>query len=214
VYTQWHHRRKSTDGPLFRGRYKAIVIDAGQYLLQVSRYIHRNPIELKKPLVQDLEDYPWSSYAAYLNKGKVDDWLNHDTVYGDLGSRQNYRAYKRYVEQGNDSETLCFYQRKHTRVILGDNSFKEYARSRARSLESEIDKQGLREPTEMLAIISAVADCYGVSKKDLCVAEKAAKRVPEDGGDGPGTGGGARSGLRLRRPLYSHSPIRRVDTAA
>ena len=51
VYTQRHNRRKRTDGSLFRGRYKAIVIDASNYLLQVSRYIHRNPIELKKPLV-------------------------------------------------------------------------------------------------------------------------------------------------------------------
>ena len=45
VYTQRHNRRKRTDGPLFRGRYKAIVVDVSSYLLQVSRYIHRNPID-------------------------------------------------------------------------------------------------------------------------------------------------------------------------
>ena len=47
VYTQRDNRLKKTDGPLFRGRYKAILIDHDAYLLQLSRYIHRNPVEMK-----------------------------------------------------------------------------------------------------------------------------------------------------------------------
>ena len=43
VYTQRYNRLKRTDGPLFRGRYKAILIDDDAYLLQLGRYIHRNP---------------------------------------------------------------------------------------------------------------------------------------------------------------------------
>ena len=54
VYTQRHNRMKKTDGSLFRGRYKAILVDADNYLLQLSRYIHRNPIEGKRPIVEDL----------------------------------------------------------------------------------------------------------------------------------------------------------------
>ena len=50
VYTQRYNWLKQTDRPLFRGRYKAILINAASYLLQVSRYIHRNPIELETPL--------------------------------------------------------------------------------------------------------------------------------------------------------------------
>ena len=41
VYTQYHNSLKKTDGPLFRGRYKSINIEASSYLLEVSRYIHR-----------------------------------------------------------------------------------------------------------------------------------------------------------------------------
>ena len=54
VYTQRYNRLKRTDGPLFRGRYKAILVDADAYLLQLSRYIHRNPVEMKRPLVERL----------------------------------------------------------------------------------------------------------------------------------------------------------------
>jgi putative transposase len=51
-----------TDGPLFRGRYKSILVSQDEYFLPVSRYIHRNPIETKVPMVQQLENYKWSSY--------------------------------------------------------------------------------------------------------------------------------------------------------
>lgn len=165
---------------LFRGRYKAIVIDASNYLLQVSRYIHRNPIDLKKPLVTHLEDYLWSSYSAYINNAKVYDWLNRDTVYAELGSRKKYNAYRRYVEQGNDDETEHFYQLKNTPAIWGDKSFKEYAQDRAQSLDTEVDKKGLRSPVALPKIIQAVARYYDQSEKDICVAKRGrrAQNIP------------------------------------
>ena len=68
VYTQQYNRIKKTDGSLFRGRYKALIVDADAYLLQLTRYIHRNPIDTKRPMVDELQDYPWSSYPAYDKK--------------------------------------------------------------------------------------------------------------------------------------------------
>lgn len=44
LYTQRFNRTYGRDGPLFRGRYKAIVVQAEAYLLQVVRYIHLNPV--------------------------------------------------------------------------------------------------------------------------------------------------------------------------
>ncbi len=45
LYTQRFNRSHDRDGPLFRGRYKAILVDADEYLAQVVRYIHLNPVE-------------------------------------------------------------------------------------------------------------------------------------------------------------------------
>ena len=45
VYTQRFNRRHGFEGQLFRGRYKSIVIYADSYLLQLARYIPRNPIK-------------------------------------------------------------------------------------------------------------------------------------------------------------------------
>jgi len=76
VYTQAYNRFKNTDGSLFKGRFKSILVDKNAYVMQLSRYIHRNPIDMKKPLVSKLEDYKWSSYRAYIGKDKNINWLS------------------------------------------------------------------------------------------------------------------------------------------
>lgn len=172
VYTQRHNRRKKADGALFRGRYKAIVIDASNYLLQVSRYIHRNPIELKKPLVSPLDEYSWSSYAAYINKIKPPEWLYRDEVYSELGSFRKFSAYKTYVEQGNDNETEHFYQLKNTPSVWGDKAFKEQAREQAQSLDIEVDKRGLQHVLPLPRILDNVAAFYEITVDELLVAKR------------------------------------------
>lgn len=65
VYTQRHNRRKRTDEPLFRGRYKAILVDEEAYFLKVGRYIHRNPAEVKGAGDEALGLHRWSSYPVW-----------------------------------------------------------------------------------------------------------------------------------------------------
>jgi REP element-mobilizing transposase RayT len=69
VYTQKYNVSHSCDGTLFRGRYKSILVDADNYLLQLVRYIHRNP--LKAGLVKRLDQYVGSSHRGYLSKAKI-----------------------------------------------------------------------------------------------------------------------------------------------
>jgi len=172
VYTQRHNRRKKTDGPLFRGRYKAIVVEANRYLLQVSRYIHRNPIELKTPLVKELAAYPWSSYAAYLNRVGVPEWLYRDTVYAELGSYQRYSAYRRYVEDGNDEETFAFYRRHYTPLIWGSKTFKEKTLAQVRRIDKEVTTKGAQDIIPMAQVISTVGDYYRLSPQELLTAKR------------------------------------------
>lgn len=73
VYTLRYNRLMQRDGPLFRGRYKSIVIDAENYLIAVSRYIHRNPVEAN--ICKSVGDYKWSSYAAYIGEVIKPEWL-------------------------------------------------------------------------------------------------------------------------------------------
>jgi len=126
VYTQRYNRLKHTDGPLFKGRYKAILIEEDAYLLALSRYIHRNPIESKRPLVKNLERFPWSSYPAYINKAKAPEWLHRGTLYGMLNQHQKYKAYQAYVAQSSDDEIIKFYDRTNIASVLGRKEFVDW----------------------------------------------------------------------------------------
>lgn len=107
VYTQRYNRLKNTEGSLFRGRYKAILVEEDSYQLHLSRYIHLNPLEAKmgsKP-----EDYPWSSYPAYLGHCKPSDWLYCHEIYAQLGVKSRFNEkYRAFVELGVDEEIKKF----------------------------------------------------------------------------------------------------------
>ncbi len=69
VIGKYRKRKKGKkEGQLFRGRYKAELVDGDSHLLEVLRYIHRNPV--RAGIVKTLNDYPWSSYHGYLSKAK------------------------------------------------------------------------------------------------------------------------------------------------
>ena len=85
VYTQKYNRLKRTDGPLFRGRFKAVLVDSDAYLVPLTRYIHRNPIDMKSPLVAKLDDYRWSSYPSFVGIAEPQSWLERDRTYGIFG---------------------------------------------------------------------------------------------------------------------------------
>jgi len=44
-YALYFNRKRQRSGHLFQGRFKAILIDADEYLKQLSRYIHLHPVK-------------------------------------------------------------------------------------------------------------------------------------------------------------------------
>lgn len=64
-YAKYFNKKYHYSGHVFEKRYGAELLDSLDYEFDVSKYIHLNP--LKGGLVGALEDYPWSSYHAYVN---------------------------------------------------------------------------------------------------------------------------------------------------
>lgn len=73
VFAQRFNRERGRDGRLFRGRYRAQLIERDAYLLRVSRYIHRNPLEAG--IATDLARCRWSSFPVYAGVAKQPAWL-------------------------------------------------------------------------------------------------------------------------------------------
>ena len=169
VYTQRYNRLKRTDGALFRGRYKSILLNANNYLLQVSRYIHRNPIETKRRRVEKLEQYPWSSYPFYVRKRKVPAWLHQDGIFGELGAQRPYKSYRAFVDAGNDHAIEKFYSAGRMSAILGDKEFRENALAGV-GLSGERVEKATRPVIEFETILQSVQDYYGCDRKVILKA--------------------------------------------
>jgi len=169
LYTQRYNRLRKSDGSLFRGRYKAILVESDRYQLQLSRYIHRNSLEAK--LVDALEDYPGSSYPAYINKVTCPDWLYRDENYSQLTtSRQRYVRYRAFVELGTDEEITKFYGKGNVMSILGGEGFREWAYSRTSDDEEIIRKQCVFNRLTIQTIVGHISKEFGVTKEAILTA--------------------------------------------
>lgn len=67
-YSDYYSKRYHHVGRIYQQRYFAKVVADREGLLKVSRYIHRNPLETKVPMVNQLIDYPFSSFPFYTSQ--------------------------------------------------------------------------------------------------------------------------------------------------
>ena len=77
-YTRYVNDRRGSDGALFRGRFRSILIDDVSYRSVVGRYIHRNPIALGIDAGPSI--YRWSSLRYYINEAEAPSWLRTDVL--------------------------------------------------------------------------------------------------------------------------------------
>ena len=172
VYTQRYNRMKKTDGSLFRGRYKAILVEENSYQLQLSRYIHRNPLEAG--IIKKLELYPWSSYIYFLGKAESPEWLYPQDVLAQFNTQKNvFEKYQAYVAQGIDEELKQFYSRGNITPYLGSESFREWAYQQRKTDELVLTKQiqKIFRPS-VESIILKVSDHFNVSKKSITQSQR------------------------------------------
>lgn len=66
-YSSYFNKKYEREGHLFQNRFLSKNIETGEYLLNVCRYIHQNPV---KAGISDMKDYVWSSYQEYIGKEK------------------------------------------------------------------------------------------------------------------------------------------------
>lgn len=181
VYTQHFNRSHQQDGQLFRGRYKAVLIEADSHLLEVMRYIHRNP--LNASLVQHLDDYPWSSHAGYLSSAKQWDWLERETLLTMLSQAKSKRkqAYHDFVCQGEPQKNSAFYAMKKLPTLLGGEAFKEWIKNRfADSVKQKDVPEARILATTPQEIIAEVCAYYGVKESCLRSSRRGSENLPRD----------------------------------
>ena len=179
VYTQYYNLDEMTDGQLFRGRYKAIIVDGDSYLLQVSRYIHLNPSVAK--MVKRAEKYRWSSYLDYLQPKNKASWLSVEEILTMVSSKKSSESYRFFIEQGLDNETKDFYNRANTPIILGKSGIKEKLLKRLSEVKirsSLSDYKRTRELPSLAKIALVCANYFNIKEEDLYRAMRGKMNEP------------------------------------
>lgn len=122
-YTSYFNRRHRRCGHLFQGRFKGHLIEERGYFLEVSRYIHLNPVRAK--VVARPEQYPWSSYGGYQRASRTVAWVTYDQVLGEFGVKGSIarRAYTRFVRAGVEKAPTSPFAEALERMLLGSDTF-------------------------------------------------------------------------------------------
>ena len=101
-YVVRFNRRHKRYGHLFQNRYKSIICEDDPYLLELTRYIHLNPLRAGVVgSLQDLKMYPWTGHAVIMGKMERD-WQDRETVLAYFGKRNKDAIwrYEAFLEAG------------------------------------------------------------------------------------------------------------------
>jgi putative transposase len=179
-YTVYFNRRHRFSGHLFQGRYKSFLVQEGDYLLGLSRYVHLNPVRGKViggggPVERRkrLRAFKWSSYRGYAGLGAQFPFVKEEMVLGELrGPRRAERLrYRRFVEEGLLREIQSPFEAVRWQAVLGDESFVRKLRDRFRGLHKQRREiTALRRATpsaDVDKILEKVAQKYEVDRARL-----------------------------------------------
>lgn len=170
VYTQRFNRAKKLDGQLFRGRYKSVLVEEDSHLLELLRYIHRNPV--RAGLCNTVGDHRWSSHHGYISRRNSKNWQwLHKTFLLVMFSKNHDRAkrlYRSFIENGDSPEILEFYGKKNLPSFFGSSKFAQKIIERYRGKKEDPELPQSRQFTPTVGEINRlVLEAYGAGEDVL-----------------------------------------------
>ncbi|WP_250866451.1 transposase [Caballeronia sp. INSB1] len=126
-YVETFNRRHGRRGAVWRGGYRAAVIEPDRYFLLASQIIDQTPV--RNRLVADPGSYRWSSYAHHIGL-RVDSFIKDHSLYGALGNTplERYRAYRDLgAHPADEREVDNLMQSTLEGWVLGSAAYCEWA---------------------------------------------------------------------------------------
>ncbi|MFC1808043.1 transposase [Candidatus Omnitrophota bacterium] len=178
VYTQKINIKHKMDGAVFRGRYKSILVDEEEYLLELVRYIHRNP--LKKGIVDRPQEYKWSSHRIYMDKALKPRWMTLEDVLSRFSTneREAQKKFSSFIDIKVPKDLLKKLDSVKWPAVLGGKLFKEKVKEAIKGREINlreisshrkeiIDIENDVESLERL--IESIKDSLETKRKNIAV---------------------------------------------
>jgi REP element-mobilizing transposase RayT len=194
AYTVYYNLRYHRAGHLYQGRFKAVVVEADEYLKELSRYLHLNPVQLKKYKEYSIEEkakilgeYKWSSLRGYMGLGKRDEFVAYEDVLGYMGgdTKEGKRRYKEFVISGIRKGVKDPLGEAKGGAVLGTERFREWVRGtfidgRKWTRREQPQVRLISKGVSVEEIARVVGEEYGVKPAELLKARsphREARRV-------------------------------------
>jgi len=167
-YANYFAAKYKTTGPLFQGRYKSLLIDADNYALTLSCYIHLNP--LRAGITKSIDEYPWSSLPDYLGQRKKElTQLNIQFILTQLDKHltRSHTLYKRYILE---NLTLPFPQKEiYRNIALGKKGYIKIIESKMKAIgeNREIQTTKYHDAYSPQEIILKVSQFFNLTKASV-----------------------------------------------
>jgi REP element-mobilizing transposase RayT len=184
-YTVFFNRRHRRSGHLFQGRYKSFLVEQGEYLLGLSRYVHLNPVRgmslgrgTPGERRRRLRNFKWSSYRGYAGLAKPFPFVAEATVLDELSgaSRAQRLRYRRFTEEGLLREIDNAFHSVQWQAVLGSESFVQRVRDRMKGLHKEKrEVTSVRRSSRAVSphqILRRVATKFRLSPRQLLETKK------------------------------------------
>jgi len=193
-FTLTLNRRNQKSGHLFQGRYKAQLVESQEYISKLSRYIHLNPLRIKKYKNITIEEkrnillnYTWSSFASYIGLKEPEDFLDIKPVLNIWGNNNIIRMknYRVYVEEGLYKDIDNPFELAIRQQIIGSETFAERI-TRTRILNRKVKDK--REENALCAfqqslhpdnIVDAVAEYFKISRESI-LQRRSREKIPRE----------------------------------
>jgi len=166
-YTNWFKARHKVVGVLFQGRYKSLIVDENTYGVHLSAYIHLNPF--RAGIVDDLREYPWSSYPDYIGREPSPVELDTSLVLGqfDKDLETARRKYETYVMENRMMESPS--KESYKGIALGGSEFLQSIKERIEGIGNKREvpeTKGVRAYTPE-EIIQKVMNEFSIGREEI-----------------------------------------------
>jgi putative transposase len=97
-FARYYNRRNNRRGYFWGDRFKSVIVENGETLINCLAYIDLNP--LRAGLVERPEQYRWNSLGYHIQTGNQDNFLSLDfglKEFGVLDAEERLERYRRYV---------------------------------------------------------------------------------------------------------------------
>lgn len=198
-YSIWWNNRHQRVGHVFQGRFKSILVEEGQRLLELSLYLHFNPVAVEElglgkarraaaargldtadaalleKRLQTLRSWRWSSYRALAGYDAAPEWLSCGEVWSRAGGTPG--AYRALAETRLAALGGAVWGDLHKGIILGSPVFAEQAAATLLVHREHAHAPARPAGPAWPEVVAWVEQYLGLPWRELCARRRSWGRV-------------------------------------